>query len=110
VSAPTWFEERGLADAVLDVTFDGDRKGRFAKGFSPAGSWIPVRLQPVTPSPHPWDCRLILDGLEPVPGASYRLDGFFLSPDTARLALPVGSRFTLIASRPVGHATLVEWL
>jgi hypothetical protein len=110
VSPSDWFAQRGVADAVLDVVFDGDRKGRFPKGFAPGGPWIPVALRPVEPSPHPWDCRLILDGLVPVPGTSYRLDGFFLSPDTARLALPVGSKFTIVAGRPVGHAALVEWL
>jgi hypothetical protein len=110
VTPPTWFEERGLADAVLDVVFDGDRKGRFVKGFAPTGQWIPVALKPAASSPHPWDCRLVLDGIDAAPRVSYRLDGFFLSPDLARTALPVGSVLTVFSGAAVGHATLVEWL
>jgi hypothetical protein len=111
VSPSTWFEERGIADAVLEVVFDGDRKGQFPRGFVPWADWIPVPLMPVAPSPHPWDCRLILDGLQPVSGETYRLDGFFLSPETAPLALPVGARFTLVpGGRRLGHGTVIEWL
>jgi hypothetical protein len=105
----TWFEERGIADVVLDIEFDGDRKGRFPKGFDPKGDWFAVPLKPGTPSEFAWDCRLILDGLVPATNTVYRLDGFFLSPETARAEFPVGSRFTIFPGRAVGHGTIVEW-
>jgi hypothetical protein len=110
MSPSSWFETRGVADAVLDVVFDADRKGNFIKPFHPHGPWFGVPLMPVLPSPHAWDCRIILDDLEPIPGVTYRLDGFFLSPETAPLALPAGSKFTVFPGRVVGHGSIVEWL
>jgi hypothetical protein len=110
MGASTWFELRGVADAVLEVTFDGDRKGRFPKGFAPSGQWFAVPLKPVVPSALIWDCRLILDGLVPQTNTTYVLDGFFLSPGTAPAALPVGAKFTLFPGRVVGHGTILEWI
>ena len=106
----TWFETRGMADAVLEVEFDGDRRGNFPKHFSPRGPWFAVPLMAVPPGEHAWDCRIILDDLEPEPRTTDLLDGFFLSPQTAPLALPTGSRFTLYPGRVVGHGRIVEWL
>lgn len=106
----TWFETRGVADAVLELEFDGDRRGNFPKTFTPHAPWFMVPLMTVPPGEHAWDCRIILDELEPQPRTTYLLDAFFLSPETAPLALPTGSRFTLFPGRIVGHGTVVEWL
>ena len=109
MSELTWFETRGVADAVLELEFDGDRKGNFPKNFTPSGQWISVPLQTVPPGKHVWDCRIILSDLEVQPKTTYLLDAFFLSPATAVLAMPVGSRFTLFPGRVVGHGTVMEW-
>jgi len=110
MATSSWFETRGVADAVIEVTFDSDRKGRFPKGFNPGGDWLALPLKPKSSTDELWDCRIVFDGLVPVPGETYRLDGFFLSPDTAPLSLPAGSGFTVFPGRVVGHGTIVEWL
>jgi hypothetical protein len=110
VNPSSWFETRGIADAVVELQFDGDRKGNFPKNFSPDGPWFSVPLMAVPPGQHVWDCRIILDQLEARPKATYRLDAFFLSPQLASLALPAGSQFTLFPGQIVGHGTVIEWL
>jgi hypothetical protein len=111
----TWFEQRGVADAVVEVVFDGDRKGNFPEWFQPSGEWFAVPLLPQKPLPglparYVYDFRIILDGLQPRPRVTYRLDGFALSPETTELALPVGARFSIFPGRVVGHGTVIEWL
>jgi hypothetical protein len=110
MSPLTWFETRGMADAVIEVTFDADARGNFARNFNPHWQWFAVPLMTVPPGPHPWDCRMIFDDLEPRPATTYTLDAFFLSPQLAVAALPVGALFTVHPGHVVGHGRLVEWL
>jgi hypothetical protein len=115
MSSSSWFEERGMADAVLEVVFDGDRRGTFPPWFQPHGLWFSVPVLPTDPlpglpQPYAYDFRVILDDLVPVPGVTYLLDAFALSPELTHRALPAGATFSLFPGRVAGHGTLVEWL
>jgi hypothetical protein len=115
MAASTWFEQRGMADAVLEVVFDGDGRGTFAPSFNPHGQWFAVPVLPAQPLPglpprYVYDFRIILDDLVPVPGVTYLLDAFALSPETTQHALPVGAEFSLFPGRVAGHGTVLEWL